>query len=148
MILSPHHPAFQSPANGPAVNGSTNSSNRMLFNFHPGLNPSQESEPNAVKKQTSEKDVVFIAGGSGSTSPQHHQTPVHPSLVPSLLSSFANSPNNGSQSNPYLSLTLLVQNANWHSSAGIITSQQTDDSAKAEQHTKPSNRNSASQASP
>jgi hypothetical protein len=50
----------------------------------------------AVKKQTSEKDVVFIAG-SGSTSPQH-QTAIHPSFVPSLLSSFANTPNNGSQS--------------------------------------------------
>jgi len=51
-----------------------------------------------VKKQTSEKDVVFIAGNGGSTSPHHHQQAIHPSFVPSLLSSFATSPNNGSQS--------------------------------------------------
>lgn len=72
---------------------STTSSNRMLFNFHPGLNPSQEGDL-AVKKQTSEKEVVFMAGGSSSTSPNNHPA-IHPSFVPSLLSSFANSPNHG-----------------------------------------------------
>jgi hypothetical protein len=51
-----------------------------------------------VRKQTSEKDVVFIAGSGGSTSPHQHQHAIHPSFVPSLLSSFATSPNNGSQS--------------------------------------------------
>lgn len=64
---------------------------------------------------------MFIATGNGSTT-SPHQHAVHPSFVPSLLSSFANSPNNASQSKIPL-LLLIDQNANWLSSA-VITSQE------------------------